>query len=152
MKNYALSDRSFRTRPWCWAYRYFDVSYTVDYWANTGNLAKIYQSSSVRYMITQQPTSDKRDEQWVLGYGLFVNTLVYSYLGIQGEDNRAAKILKEMKRFSLPRRLFINIFMKGSLWKTSPTMTYGHTKNIVVSHLICSVIVWLFYMVLRQYL
>jgi hypothetical protein len=33
-----------------------------------------YQSPSDRYLVTQQPTSDWRDEQWVLGYGLFVNT------------------------------------------------------------------------------
>ena len=32
------------------------------------------------YMVAQQPTSDWRDEQWVIGYGLFVNAVVYSYL------------------------------------------------------------------------
>ena len=41
-----------------------------------------YQSPSDRYLVAQQPTSDWRDEQWVIGYGLFVNTLVYSYLRI----------------------------------------------------------------------
>jgi hypothetical protein len=39
-----------------------------------------YQSPTSRTLVAQQPTSDWRDEQWVLGYGLFVNTLVYSYL------------------------------------------------------------------------
>ena len=39
-----------------------------------------YQSPSDRFLVAQQPTSDWRDEQWVTGYGLFVNTLVYSYL------------------------------------------------------------------------
>src|SRR5674476_749397 len=39
-----------------------------------------YQSPSDRYLVAQQPTSDWRDEQWVTGYGLFVNTLVYSHL------------------------------------------------------------------------
>ena len=33
-----------------------------------------YQSPSDRYLVAQQPTSDWRDEQWVIGYGLFVNT------------------------------------------------------------------------------
>jgi hypothetical protein len=33
----------------------------------------VYQSPADRYMVAQQPTSDWRDEQWVLGYGLFVN-------------------------------------------------------------------------------
>ena len=35
-----------------------------------------YQSPSDRYLVAQQPTSDWRDEQWVTGHGLFVNTLV----------------------------------------------------------------------------
>jgi Alkaline and neutral invertase len=36
-----------------------------------------YQSPSDRLLIAQQPTSDWRDEQWVMGYGLYVNTLTY---------------------------------------------------------------------------
>jgi hypothetical protein len=44
-----------------------------------------YQSPSDRYLVAQQPTSDWRDEQWVTGYGLFVNTLVYSYLRLLGK-------------------------------------------------------------------
>lgn len=39
-----------------------------------------YQSPDDLVMVTQDPTSDWRDEQWVLGYGLYVNTLVYIYL------------------------------------------------------------------------
>src|ERR1700761_3085573 len=39
-----------------------------------------YQCPSDRYMVAQQPTSDWRDEQWVIGYGLFINTVTYSYL------------------------------------------------------------------------
>ena len=31
-------------------------------------------------MVSQLPTSDWRDEQWVMGFGLYVNTLVYAYL------------------------------------------------------------------------
>jgi len=33
-----------------------------------------YQSPSNRIIVAQLPTSDWRDEQWVLGFGLFVNT------------------------------------------------------------------------------
>ena len=39
-----------------------------------------YQSPDDRVMVSQLPTSDWRDEQWVMGYGLYVNTLVYAYL------------------------------------------------------------------------
>jgi len=60
-----------------------------------------YQSPSDRYLVAQQPTSDWRDEQWVIGYGLFVNTLVYSYLRILGKHERADKIREEMGRFTI---------------------------------------------------
>jgi hypothetical protein len=60
-----------------------------------------YQSPSDRYLVTQQPTSDWRDEQWVLGYGLFVNTLVYSYLRLLGHHDRADKVRHEMGRFTV---------------------------------------------------
>ncbi|MGV8813846.1 MAG: glycoside hydrolase 100 family protein [Gelidibacter sp.] len=39
-----------------------------------------YQCPTNYYLIAQQPTSDWRDEQWVLGFGLFVNTVTYSGL------------------------------------------------------------------------
>ncbi len=60
-----------------------------------------YQSPSDRYLVAQQPTSDWRDEQWVTGYGLFVNTLVYSYLKLLDKDERAENIHREMKRFTI---------------------------------------------------
>jgi hypothetical protein len=60
-----------------------------------------YQSPSDRYMVAQQPTSDWRDEQWVTGYGLFVNTLVYSYLRLLGKNERADKVYSEMSRFTI---------------------------------------------------
>lgn len=55
-----------------------------------------YQSPSDRYLVAQQPTSDWRDEQWVLGYGLFVNALTYSYLRILGEHKRAECLRHEI--------------------------------------------------------
>jgi hypothetical protein len=60
-----------------------------------------YQSPSDRYLVAHQPTSDWRDEQWVTGYGLFVNTLVYSYLRILGKHDRAEKVRHEMARFTI---------------------------------------------------
>ena len=60
-----------------------------------------YQSPSDRFLVAQQPTSDWRDEQWVLGYGLFVNTLVYSYLRILGQHGRAARVRQDMGRFTI---------------------------------------------------
>jgi hypothetical protein len=60
-----------------------------------------YQSPSDRYLVAQQPTSDWRDEQWVTGYGLYVNTIVYSYLRLLGQNERADKVHREMGRFTI---------------------------------------------------
>jgi hypothetical protein len=61
----------------------------------------MYQSPSDRYIVAQQPTSDWRDEQWVTGYGLFVNTLVYSYLRLLGKNDEADKMHGAMSRFTI---------------------------------------------------
>lgn len=55
-----------------------------------------YQSPSGRILVAQLPTSDWRDEQWVLGYGLFVNTIVYTYLRLFGLDEAAESLKKKM--------------------------------------------------------
>ncbi|MHC4481974.1 MAG: glycoside hydrolase 100 family protein [Planctomycetota bacterium] len=60
-----------------------------------------YQSPSDRVIVVQAPTSDWRDEQWVLGYGLFVNTVIYAYLRLFGQHERAAKLKKQMSRFTV---------------------------------------------------
>jgi hypothetical protein len=48
-----------------------------------------FQSPDDRVLVAQQPTSDWRDEQWVVGYGLFVNTLVHVYLRMFGLNDKA---------------------------------------------------------------
>jgi len=60
-----------------------------------------YQSPSDRYLVAQQPTSDWRDEQWVMGYGLYVNTLIYSYLQLMGQYKKADEVRHEMGRFTI---------------------------------------------------
>jgi hypothetical protein len=47
------------------------------------------------------PTSDWRDEQWVLGYGLYVNTIVYTYLRLFGRDEQASNLQETMDRFTI---------------------------------------------------
>jgi hypothetical protein len=59
-----------------------------------------YQSPTNRYLVAQQPTSDWRDEQWVPGYGLFVNTLVFIYLHLLGDKNRAQNQSLAMSRLT----------------------------------------------------
>jgi hypothetical protein len=60
-----------------------------------------YQSPTNRYLVAQLPTSDWRDEQWVLGYGLFVNTVVYTYLKLFGQHERALNVKRAMERFTV---------------------------------------------------
>ena len=69
-----------------------------------------YQSPSDRVIVAQQPTSDWRDEQWVLGFGLYVNTLVYTYLRLFGQHERASDLKASVNRSvikpeSIPRHI-----------------------------------------------
>jgi hypothetical protein len=77
-----------------------------------------YQSPSDRCLVAQQPTSDWRDEQWVTGYGLYVNTIVYSYLALLGQHKVADKMLHEMNLFTI----------------TGGTMHHHVHEGLVVKH------------------
>ncbi|MFC1780734.1 glycoside hydrolase 100 family protein [Planctomycetota bacterium] len=60
-----------------------------------------YRSPTNRIMVCQLPTSDWRDEQWVLGYGLYVNTLVYIYLRLFGLNEQAQMLRDQMSKFTV---------------------------------------------------
>ena len=60
-----------------------------------------YQSPSDEYLVAQQPTSDWRDEQWIFGYGLFVNALVYISLKLLNKEHRARQMHREMELFTI---------------------------------------------------
>ncbi len=62
-----------------------------------------YQSPGDGVIVAQQPTSDWRDEQWVEGYGLFVNTLTYASLKLHGENARAEKLKLMMSQLDVRR-------------------------------------------------
>ncbi len=79
-----------------------------------------YQSTTDLYLIAQQPTSDWRDEQWVLGNGLFVNTLTYSYLRLMGNNERANKMRQAMKRFTITGGEMHKHLQEGLLLKDKP--------------------------------
>lgn len=53
-----------------------------------------YQSPADNGVVAQQPTSDWRDEQWVLGYGLYVNALYHNALQVLGYQKRADKLAR----------------------------------------------------------
>jgi len=87
-----------------------------------------YQSPSDRYLVAQQPTSDWRDEQWVTGYGLFVNTLVYSYLRILGQRERADKMRQEMSRFTITCGTMHHHVHEGLVVKHKPYYAFWSYK------------------------
>jgi hypothetical protein len=60
-----------------------------------------YQSPDDCVMIAQQPTSDWRDEQWVYGYGLYINTLLYASLIFFKDSERAQKLHSMINRVSV---------------------------------------------------
>ncbi len=79
-----------------------------------------YQSPSDKRLVAQQPTSDWRDEQWVLGYGLYVNTLVYSYLKILDKHETAEKLRRAMGRFTITGGVIHNHVHEGLAVKYKP--------------------------------
>lgn len=87
-----------------------------------------YQSPSDRYLVAQQPTSDWRDEQWVMGYGLFVNTLAYSYLKLLGRNERAEKVQQEMKRFTITGGKIHHHVHEGLVVKHKPYYAFWSYK------------------------
>jgi len=87
-----------------------------------------YQSPSDRSLVAQQPTSDWRDEQWVTGYGLYVNTLVYSYLRILGNHERADKMRHDMNRFTITGGVLHKHVHEGMVVKYKPYYAFWSYK------------------------
>jgi len=87
-----------------------------------------YQSPSDRYLVAQQPTSDWRDEQWVTGYGLFVNTLVYSYLRLLGLRSKADRMHHEMSRFTITAGTIHHHAHEGLVVKHKPYYAFWSYK------------------------
>ncbi|KPK85493.1 MAG: amylo-alpha-16-glucosidase [Phycisphaerae bacterium SM23_33] len=60
-----------------------------------------YQSPEDRVMVAQMPTSDWRDEQWVTGYGLYVNALLYTALRLFNDHQKASRLRELMSRLTV---------------------------------------------------
>lgn len=87
-----------------------------------------YQSPDDRYMVAQQPTSDWRDEQWVIGYGLYINTAVYSYLRLLGQDERASRLCKEMRQSTIDGGFIPHHVHEGLKVKSKPYFAFWSYK------------------------
>jgi Alkaline and neutral invertase len=95
-------------------------AYFLESAVNKAILWMEYQSPTDRFLVAQQPSSDWRDEQWVLGYGLYVNTLVYSYLKLMGNNSRAELLKQEMSKFTITAGVIHKHVHEGLVVKHKP--------------------------------
>jgi hypothetical protein len=79
-----------------------------------------YQSTTDRYLAAQQPTSDWRDEQWVMGNGLFVNSVAYSSLCLLGQYERAKALQEELHHFTSTRGRTVRHVPEGLVIRGKP--------------------------------
>jgi hypothetical protein len=79
-----------------------------------------YQGHEDRVFIDQQPTTDWRDELWVPGYGLYVNTLVYTYLRLFDEQGKAARLYERAHRFAVTETSSLATGLRGLLLPDKP--------------------------------
>ena len=85
-------------------YREFSAEPT--FLAEAGRKARVwmcYQSPEDDVIVTQEPTSDWRDEQWVEGSGLFVNALLYCHLKLERDEERVRTLAHYLPRFDVRR-------------------------------------------------
>jgi len=87
-----------------------------------------YQSPSDRGLVAQQPTSDWRDEQWAIGKGLYVNTLVYSYLRLLDQHEKAENLRDEMGRFTITKGSMHHHVHEGLVVKYKPYYAFWSYK------------------------
>jgi len=79
-----------------------------------------YQSPSDRVLVAQLPTSDWRDEQWVPCFGLYVNTLVHSYLRLYGQHEQADRLRGLMGRFTITAEVQHRHVHEGLVLRNKP--------------------------------
>jgi hypothetical protein len=79
-----------------------------------------YQIPDDSGLVAQQPTSDWRDEQWVLGYGLYVNSLVYTYLRLFERHAEAQTLRELMNRVNVRRHENFQLDHEGLALSSKP--------------------------------
>lgn len=87
-----------------------------------------YQSPDDRFLVAQQPTSDWRDEQWVLGYGLYVNVLVYAGLLLLGKTERAAELKNQINKFTIDGGFIPHHIHEGLAERNKPYYAFWSYK------------------------
>jgi hypothetical protein len=88
-----------------------------------------YRSSENCVIVDQQPTTDWRDELWVPGCGLYVNTLVYSYLRLFDEDEKADVLYDRLHRFAATETGSLASGLPGLLLPDRPYFAFWSFKE-----------------------
>jgi hypothetical protein len=88
-----------------------------------------YQSPDDRVIVSQLPTSDWRDEQYVMGYGLYVNMLVYAYLRLYGEYDSADQLRGLMSRLEVSCEEKNSYEQEALVEPSAPTTHFIRTKS-----------------------
>lgn len=88
----------------------------------------VYQSPTDGFLVAQEPTTDWRDEQWVIGYGLYVNTLVYTYLRLFGFNNEADGLHKAIDRFTIKEGEIHHHVHEGLIVRNKPYYAFWSFK------------------------
>jgi len=79
-----------------------------------------YRSPTDRVIVSQLPTSDWRDEMWVLGFSLYVNIVVYLYLKLFGQDRRAEQLRGEIEHLTVTADRLNRHVHEGLVLKAKP--------------------------------
>jgi hypothetical protein len=88
-----------------------------------------YQSHEDKVIVDQQPTTDWRDELWVPGFSLYVNTLVYTYLRLFHEQEKAARLYDRMHRFAVTESGSLASGSRGLLLPDRPYFAFWSVKE-----------------------
>lgn len=87
-----------------------------------------YQSPGDEVIVGQLPTSDWRDEQWALGFGLFVNAVVYAYLRLFGFEERAERLRALMSHFDVRAEIQHHLMHEGLVVPNKPYYAFWAYK------------------------
>ncbi len=91
-----------------------------------------YQSPLDDVIIGQLPTSDWRDEQWVFGYGLYVNSIAYLVTRLEGKHVKVARLKEQMTdRLSIEGKPYFAIDAFKGVYKNERFDLLGNSLAII---------------------